>query len=76
MALGVTTFKDEADALAIANDTQYGLGAGLWTRDSNLAWRMGRGIQAGRVWVNCYRAYPAHAPAATRSRGSVARPTR
>jgi aldehyde dehydrogenase len=59
--VSVTTFKDEADALAIANDTLYGLGAGVWTRDANTAYRMGRGIQAGRVWTNCYHAYPAHA---------------
>ncbi|KMS56728.1 aldehyde dehydrogenase [Sphingobium cupriresistens] len=59
--LAVTTFKDEADALAIANDTLYGLGAGVWTRDGTRAYRMGRGIQAGRVWTNCYHAYPAHA---------------
>lgn len=59
--ISVTTFKDEAEALAIANDTEYGLGAGLWTRDMNRAHRMGRGIQAGRVWINCYHAYPAHA---------------
>ncbi|SHI10971.1 acetaldehyde dehydrogenase ExaC [Ferrimonas marina] len=59
--LGITTFKDEAEALAIANDTSYGLGAGVWTRDQNRAYRMGRGIQAGRVWINCYHLYPAHA---------------
>jgi aldehyde dehydrogenase len=59
--VSVTTFKDEADALAIANDTLYGLGAGVWSRDANTAYRMGRGIQAGRVWTNCYHAYPAHA---------------
>ena len=59
--LAVTTFKDEAEALSIANDTLYGLGAGVWTRDVNRAYRVGRGIQAGRVWVNCYHAYPAHA---------------
>ncbi len=59
--LAVTTFKDEAEALSIANDTLYGLGAGVWTRDANRAYRFGRGIQAGRVWVNCYHAYPAHA---------------
>lgn len=59
--LAVTTFKDEADALAIANDTVYGLGAGVWTRDGNRAYRLGRAIQAGRVWTNCYHAYPAHA---------------
>jgi aldehyde dehydrogenase len=59
--VSVTTFKDEKEALEIANDTLYGLGAGVWTRDSNLAFRMGRAIQAGRVWTNCYHAYPAHA---------------
>lgn len=59
--LSVTTFKDEAEALAIANDTLYGLGAGVWTRDGSRAYRMGRSIQAGRVWTNCYHAYPAHA---------------
>ncbi|MCK6422822.1 MAG: aldehyde dehydrogenase [Aquabacterium sp.] len=59
--LAVTTFKDEAEALAIANDTAYGLGAGVWTRDGSRAYRLGRGIQAGRVWTNCYHAYPAHA---------------
>jgi aldehyde dehydrogenase len=59
--LSVTTFEDEDEALAIANDTLYGLGAGLWTRDINRAYRMGRGIQAGRVWTNCYHLYPAHA---------------
>jgi aldehyde dehydrogenase len=59
--LGITTFKDEAEALATANATEYGLGAGVWTRDTNRAFRMGRGIKAGRVWMNCYHAYPAHA---------------
>ncbi|HNC52239.1 MAG TPA: aldehyde dehydrogenase family protein [Accumulibacter sp.] len=59
--LAVTTFKDEAEALTIANDTLYGLGAGVWSRNGNIAYRMGRGIQAGRVWINCYHAYPAHA---------------
>jgi aldehyde dehydrogenase len=59
--LSVTTFKDEAEALQIANDTLYGLGAGVWTRDANRAYRFGRAIQAGRVWTNCYHAYPAHA---------------
>jgi len=59
--LAVTTFKDEADALAIANDTVYGLGAGVWSRNGNVAYRMGRAIKAGRVWTNCYHAYPAHA---------------
>jgi len=59
--VSVTTFKDEAEALEIANDTLYGLGAAVWTRDMNTAFRMGKGIQAGRVWTNCYHAYPAHA---------------
>ena len=59
--LAVTTFKDEREALAIANDTMYGLGAGVWTRDMSKAFRIGRGIKAGRVWTNCYHLYPAHA---------------
>jgi aldehyde dehydrogenase len=59
--VSVTKFKDEAEALEIANDTLYGLGAGVWTRNGNIAYRMGRGIEAGRVWTNCYHAYPAHA---------------
>jgi len=59
--VSVTTFKDEDDALSIANDTLYGLGAGVWTRDGTRAYRFGREIQAGRVWTNCYHAYPAHA---------------
>ncbi len=59
--VSVTTFKDEAEALSIANDTLYGLGSGVWTRDSATAYRVGRGIKAGRVWTNCYHAYPAHA---------------
>jgi aldehyde dehydrogenase len=59
--LAVTTFKDEAEALQIANDTLYGLGAGVWTRDGSRAFRMGRAIKAGRVWTNCYHLYPAHA---------------
>ncbi|MBB5746770.1 aldehyde dehydrogenase [Brevundimonas variabilis] len=59
--VSVTTFRTDEEALEIANDTLYGLGAGVWTRDSNRAYRMGRGIQAGRVWTNCYHAYPAHA---------------
>ena len=59
--VSVTTFKDEDEALAIANDTLYGLGAGVWSRDANTCYRMGRAIKAGRVWTNCYHLYPAHA---------------
>jgi aldehyde dehydrogenase len=59
--LSVTKFKDDEDALAIANDTLYGLGAGIWTRDGTRAYRFGRALQAGRVWTNCYHLYPAHA---------------
>lgn len=60
--LCVTTFKDEAEAIEIANDTLYGLGAGVWTRDTHQAYQISRAIKAGRVWVNCYHLYPAHAP--------------
>jgi aldehyde dehydrogenase len=59
--VSVTTFKTKEEALEIANDTLYGLGAGVWTRDMNTAYRFGREIQAGRVWTNCYHQYPAHA---------------
>ncbi len=71
----ITTFKDEEEALAIANDTTYGLGAGLWTRDQNLAYRMGRNIQAGRVWINCYHAYPAHAAFGGYKKSGIGRET-
>lgn len=59
--VAVTSFSDFADAMGIANDTLYGLGAGVWSRDGNTAYRAGREIKAGRVWVNCYHAYPPHA---------------
>ncbi len=59
--LAVTKFKTEDEALSIANDTLYGLGSGVWSRDANTCYRMGRGIKAGRVWTNCYHLYPAHA---------------
>ena len=59
--VSVTKFRDYDDAIHIANDSLYGLGAGVWTRDGNQAYRAGRAIQAGRVWTNCYHAYPAHA---------------
>jgi aldehyde dehydrogenase len=59
--VSVTTFKDDDEALSIANDTLYGLGAGVWSRSANTCYRFGRAVQAGRVWTNCYHAYPAHA---------------
>ncbi len=73
--VSVTTFKDEAEALAIANDSEFGLGAGVWTRDINLAYRMGRNIQAGRVWTNCYHLYPAHAAFGGYKKSGVGRET-
>ena len=73
--LGLTSFKDEAEALAIANATEYGLGAGVWTRDTNRAFRMGRGIKAGRVWMNCYHAYPAHAAFGGYKKSGIGRET-
>ena len=73
--VAVTTFKDEAEALEIANDTEFGLGAGVWTRDINRAYRMGRGIQAGRVWTNCYHLYPAHAAFGGYKKSGVGRET-
>ena len=73
--IGVTTFKDEAEALAIANDTEFGLGAGVWSRDMNVAYRMGRGIKAGRVWTNCYHLYPAHAAFGGYKKSGVGRET-
>ena len=59
--VSVTKFKDMDDAISIANDTLYGLGAGVWSRDANTCYRVGRGVKAGRVWTNCYHLYPAHA---------------
>lgn len=73
--VSVTTFKDEAEALAIANDTEFGLGAGVWTRDMNTSYRMGRKIQAGRVWTNCYHLYPAHAAFGGYKKSGVGRET-
>jgi len=73
--VSVTTFKDEAEALAIANDSDFGLGAGVWTRDMNLSYRMGRSIQAGRVWTNCYHLYPAHAAFGGYKKSGVGRET-
>lgn len=73
--VSVTKFKDEAEALAIANDTEFGLGAGVWTRDMNRAYRMGRAIKAGRVWTNCYHAYPAHAAFGGYKKSGIGRET-
>lgn len=73
--VSITTFKDEAEALAIANDTEFGLGAGLWTRDINRAYRVGRAIKAGRVWTNCYHLYPAHAAFGGYKKSGVGRET-
>jgi aldehyde dehydrogenase len=73
--LAVTTFKDEAEALEIANDTLYGLGAGVWTRDGARAYRMGRAIKAGRVWTNCYHLYPAGAAFGGYKQSGVGRET-
>ncbi|MEM7206203.1 MAG: aldehyde dehydrogenase family protein [Pseudomonadota bacterium] len=70
-----TTFKDEAEALELANDTVFGLGAGVWTRDMNRSYRMGRGIEAGRVWTNCYHLYPAHAAFGGYKKSGVGRET-
>jgi aldehyde dehydrogenase len=73
--LCVTTFKDEKEAIAIANDTLYGLGAGVWTRDMHQAYQISRQIQAGRVWVNCYHAYPSHAPFGGYKKSGIGRET-
>jgi aldehyde dehydrogenase len=73
--VSVTTFKTEDEALEIANDTLYGLGAGLWSRDANRCYRFGRAIQAGRVWTNCYHAYPAHAAFGGYKKSGIGRET-
>jgi aldehyde dehydrogenase len=73
--VSVATFKDDEEALRIANDTLFGLGAGVWTRDGTRAYRMGRAIQAGRVWTNCYHAYPAHAAFGGYKRSGIGRET-
>lgn len=75
--LAVTTFKTMEEALELANDTQYGLGAGVWSRNGNLAYKMGRGIQAGRVWTNCYHAYRhMRRLAATNNQALAVKPTK
>ncbi len=73
--VSVTTFETPEQALEIANDTLYGLGAGVWTRDLNVAYRFGRGIKAGRVWTNCYHAYPAHAAFGGYKKSGIGRET-
>jgi aldehyde dehydrogenase len=73
--VSVTRFKDDAEALSIANDTLYGLGAGVWTRDGIRAYRFGRAIQAGRVWTNCYHLYPAHAAFGGSKQSGIGRET-
>jgi aldehyde dehydrogenase len=73
--VSVTTFKDETDALEIANDSEFGLGAGVWTRDMNLSYRMARGLEAGRVWTNCYHLYPAHAAFGGYKKSGIGRET-
>ena len=73
--LSVATFKDDAEALEIANDSLYGLGSGIWTRDINRAYHFGRGIEAGRVWTNCYHLYPAHAAFGGYKKSGIGRET-
>lgn len=73
--VGVTTFENDAEALAIANDTEFGLGAGVWTRDMNRAYKMARSIEAGRIWTNCYHTYPAHAAFGGYKKSGVGRET-
>ncbi|PHO10738.1 aldehyde dehydrogenase [Malaciobacter canalis] len=73
--LAVTTFKDEEEALEIANDTVYGLGSGVWSRDAHQLHKVSRGIQAGRVWVNCYHMYPSHASFGGYKKSGIGRET-
>jgi acyl-CoA reductase-like NAD-dependent aldehyde dehydrogenase len=73
--LAVTTFTTEEEALAIANDTPFGLGSGIWSRNANRCYRVARGLQAGRVWVNCYHAYPAHAAFGGYKKSGIGRET-
>jgi len=73
--LSVTTFEDDDEAMSIANDTLYGLGAGVWTRNMNRAYRFGRGLQAGRVWTNCFHLYPAHAAFGGYKKSGIGRET-
>jgi len=73
--ISLSTFKDEAEALELANSSEFGLGAGVWSRDMNRSYRMGRKIQAGRVWTNCYHMYPAHAAFGGYKKSGVGRET-
>lgn len=73
--ISVSKFKDEAEALELANSSEFGLGAGVWSRDINKAFRMGRKIQAGRVWTNCYHMYPAHAAFGGYKKSGIGRET-
>ena len=73
--LSVTTFKDEKEAIEIANDTIYGLGAGVWSRDAHQIHRVSRAIQAGRIWVNCYHVYPVHASFGGYKKSGIGRET-
>lgn len=73
--LSVTTFKDFDEAITIANDTMYGLGAGVWSRDGTTAYRAGRAIKSGRVWTNCYHIYPAHAAFGGYKKSGIGRET-
>ncbi|MFB8245114.1 aldehyde dehydrogenase [Streptomyces sp. NPDC001046] len=73
--VSVTTYDSVDEALKIANDTLYGLGAGVWSRDGNTAYRLGREIKAGRVWTNCYHAYPAHAAFGGYKKSGIGRET-
>jgi aldehyde dehydrogenase len=73
--LAVTTFKTEEEALEIANDTIYGLGSGIWSRDAHQLHKFSRGIEAGRVWVNCYHMYPSHASFGGYKKSGIGRET-
>jgi aldehyde dehydrogenase len=73
--LSVTTFKDEEEAMEIANDTLYGLGSGVWSRDVHQVQKLSRGIEAGRVWVNCYHLYPSHASFGGYKKSGIGRET-
>jgi len=73
--ISMSTFKDEAEALELANSSEFGLGAGVWSRNMNRAYRMGRKIEAGRVWTNCYHMYPAHAAFGGYKKSGIGRET-